>query len=98
MLTLWQYRDPAGRSFDSHRSFLSEHDLPLMPEKPASAMPKSAEEYREEARRVRALAMGTTSPIVQAALLNVAAHYDELAHQAETLAALDSPEFSRRER
>jgi hypothetical protein len=54
---------------------------------------KSAEEYREEARRARALALGTTSQIVQAALLDVAARYDGLAHQAETLAALNSPEF-----
>jgi len=37
--------------------------------------------------------MGTTSQIVQAALLDVAARYDGLAHQAETLAALNSPEF-----
>jgi hypothetical protein len=37
--------------------------------------------------------MGTTSPIVQAALLDVAARYDGLAHKAETLAALNSPEF-----
>jgi hypothetical protein len=55
--------------------------------------PKSAGEYREEARRARALAMGTTSQIMQAALLDVAARYDGLAHQAETLAALNSPEF-----
>ena len=55
--------------------------------------PKSAEEYREEARRARALALGTTSQIVQAALPDVAARYDGLAHQAETLAALNSPEF-----
>jgi len=54
---------------------------------------KSAGEYREEARRARALAMGTTSQIVQAALLDVVARYDGLAHQAETLAALNSPEF-----
>ena len=54
---------------------------------------KSAGEYREEARRARALAMGTTSQIVQAALLDVAARYDDLAHQADTLAALSSPEF-----
>jgi hypothetical protein len=54
---------------------------------------KSAGEYREEARRAGALAMGTTSQIVQAALLDVVARYDGLAHQAETLAALNSPEF-----
>jgi len=40
-----------------------------------------------------ALAMGRTSQIVQAALLDLAARYDGLAHQAETLAALNSPEF-----
>jgi hypothetical protein len=39
------------------------------------------------------LALGATSQIVQAALLDVAARYDGLAHQAETLAALNSPEF-----
>ena len=55
---------------------------------------KSPEAYREEARRVRALAMGATAPTVQAALLDVATHYDELAHSAEMLAALNSPEFS----
>jgi len=54
---------------------------------------KSAGEYREEARRARTLAIGTTSQIVRAALLDVAARYDSLAHQAETLAALNSPEF-----
>jgi len=59
---------------------------------------KSAEEYREEARRVRRLARGTTSQIVQGALLDVATHYDELAHSAETLAALDSLEFSEHDR
>jgi hypothetical protein len=54
---------------------------------------KSAGESREEARRARTLAMGTTSQIVQTALLDIAARYDGLAHQAETLAALNSPEF-----
>jgi hypothetical protein len=54
---------------------------------------KSAEEYREEARRIRKLAMGTTSQIVQGALLNVATYYDELARSADFLAALDTPEF-----
>jgi hypothetical protein len=55
---------------------------------------KSPEDYRQEARRVRALAMETPSSVVQGALLRVADHYEELAHSAETLAALDSPEFS----
>ena len=55
---------------------------------------KSAGEYREEARRARTLAMATTSQIMQATLLDVAARYDALAHQAETLAALNSPEFN----
>jgi hypothetical protein len=54
---------------------------------------KSAEEYRQEARRARRLAMGTTSQIVQTALLDVATHYDKLARSADVLAALDSPEF-----
>jgi hypothetical protein len=57
-------------------------------------MARSPAEYREEARRVRELAMSATSPSVQTGLLEVATNYDELAHQAETLAALDSPEFS----
>jgi len=51
------------------------------------------EEYREEARRVRALAEEITAPEIQAALLDVATNYEALAHAAETLAALDSPEF-----
>jgi hypothetical protein len=55
---------------------------------------RTPEEYREEARRVRRLAEETTSPEIQAALLGVATNYDELAHSAETLAALDFPEFS----
>ena len=54
---------------------------------------KSPEEYREEARRLRELARGTTSRIVQAALLDVATHYDCLARSAAVLAALDTPEF-----
>ncbi len=54
---------------------------------------RTPEEYREEARRVRAVAMDVTAPDVQTALLAVATNYDELAHAAETLAALDSPEF-----
>jgi hypothetical protein len=54
---------------------------------------KSAEEYREEACRVRRLAMGTTSQVVQGALLDVATYYDELARSADLLTALDSPEF-----
>ena len=54
---------------------------------------KSAEEYREEARRVRKLAMGTPSQIVRGALLDVATYYDELARSADLLAALDTPEF-----
>jgi hypothetical protein len=37
--------------------------------------------------------MGTTSQIVQGALLNVATYYDELARSADLLAALDTPEF-----
>jgi putative protein kinase ArgK-like GTPase of G3E family len=57
-------------------------------------MTKSPEEYREEARRVRVLAFDATSPEIQTALLGVASNYEELAHSAETLAALDSPEFS----
>ena len=55
---------------------------------------RSAEEYREEARRIRALAGEALSPEIQAALLGVATNYDELAHSAELLAVLDSPEFS----
>jgi len=48
---------------------------------------KSAEEYREEARRVRALAIKAV-PTVQAALLDVAATYEDLARQADYLAKL----------
>ena len=57
-------------------------------------MTKSPEEYREEARRVRVLACDATSQEIRTALLGVASNYEELAHSAETLAALDSPEFS----
>ena len=55
---------------------------------------RSAEEYREEAHRIRALAGEARSPQIQAALLGVATNYDELAHSAELLAVLDSHEFS----
>ena len=50
---------------------------------------KSAEEYWEEARRVRALAMKLTSPTAQMALLDTATTYDDLARHAETLGALN---------
>ena len=46
---------------------------------------KSAEEYREEARRVRVLAMKATSPTAQLALLEAATTYDDLARHTETL-------------
>jgi len=39
--------------------------------------------YREEARRVRALATRASAPTVQMALLETAATYDELARQAD---------------
>jgi hypothetical protein len=52
---------------------------------------KSAEEYREEARRVRAVAMKVTSRTVRATLLGVAVHYDELARHVERLAARPPP-------
>jgi hypothetical protein len=54
---------------------------------------KSAEEYREEARRLRKVAEGTTSQIVRGALLDVATYWDGLARSADVLAALDTPEF-----
>ena len=59
-------------------------------------MPKSPADYRKEARRLRGLAMEMTAPEIQRALLQVAASYDGLAHAAETLAILNSPEFSPR--
>ena len=62
------------------------------------SMTKSAEEYREEARRVQELAQEMPAPEIQAALREVAASYEGLAHAAETLAALDSLEFSRPDR
>jgi hypothetical protein len=55
---------------------------------------KTAEGYREEARRVRELARETPAPEIKAALREVAASYEGLAHAAETLAALDSLESS----
>jgi hypothetical protein len=57
-------------------------------------MSKSPEEYRAEARRVRELAMEMRAPEIQAALQEVAASYDGLAHAAETLAGLDALESS----
>jgi hypothetical protein len=57
-------------------------------------MAKSPEEYREDARRIRALARQATAPEIQVALLGVATNYDELARAAETLTALETPEFS----
>jgi hypothetical protein len=56
-------------------------------------MSKSPEEYREEAHRVRKLAGEMPAPEIRAALWEVAASYEGLAHAAETLAALDSPNF-----
>ena len=40
--------------------------------------------------------MEMTAPEIQRAMLQVAASYDGLAHAAETLAILNSPEFSPR--
>ena len=56
-------------------------------------MPKSAEEYRQEARRLRGLAMEMPAREMRVALREVAASYEGLAHAAETLAALDTPNF-----
>jgi hypothetical protein len=50
---------------------------------------KSAQEYREEARRVREWSMKATSPSVRTALLDEATHCDELARHVEKLAALN---------
>ena len=50
---------------------------------------KTAEGYREEARRVRELALEMPAAAIQAALREVAASYEGLAHSAETLAELD---------
>jgi hypothetical protein len=57
-------------------------------DKPAlrSTMPiRPAEEYRQEARRLRALAEKASSPTVRRALLDVAADYETIARYADTL-------------
>jgi hypothetical protein len=56
-------------------------------------MSKSPEEYRGEAHRVRKLVAEMPAPEIRAALWEVAASYEGLAHAAETLAALDSANF-----
>ena len=57
-------------------------------------MSKSPEEYRQEARRIRELVPAMPEPAVRAALGQIAAIYEGLAHTAETIAALDSQEFA----
>ena len=55
---------------------------------------KSPKEYREQARRVRELAEVSTSIEVRAALLDVAATYDDLSLQAARLARLGYQKIS----
>jgi hypothetical protein len=54
---------------------------------------RPAEEYREEARRLRDLAEKASSPTVRRALLDVAADYETIARYADTLA---TPNFRER--
>ena len=49
---------------------------------------RPAAEYREEARRLRALAEKASSPTVRRALLDVAADYETIARYADMLATL----------
>jgi hypothetical protein len=51
-----------------------------------SSPTKSAEEYREDARRARAMAETVTTPGLRETLLNMAAIYDKLARRADDLA------------
>ncbi len=55
---------------------------------------RPAEEYREEARRLRVLAEKASSPTERRALLDVAADYETIARYADTLATLDFRERS----
>ena len=47
---------------------------------------KSADEYREDARRVRALSETVTTPGLRETLLDVATTYDVMARRADDLA------------
>jgi hypothetical protein len=53
---------------------------------------RSAEEYREEARRVRALAETIRTPEAQATLLGVAADYETLAEFVDAFTRYKTPE------
>jgi hypothetical protein len=53
-----------------------------MPERHTSVLPQSAAEYREEARRLRALTEIVTTPALRQVLLDAAAAYDKLARSA----------------
>lgn len=46
---------------------------------------KLAEEYRKDARRIRALAETMVTPDIRATLLTMAATYDDMARQAELI-------------
>jgi hypothetical protein len=54
-------------------------------------MPKSAEEYREEARRLRELAEQISQLDNRKRLLDVATTYDRLARRADGLAKFEKP-------
>ena len=55
---------------------------------------RPAEEYREEARRLRVLAEKASSPTERRVLLDMAADYETIARYADTLATLDFRERS----
>jgi hypothetical protein len=64
-------------------------DAPPISQRLAALLPiRPAEEYREEACRLRALAEKASSPTVRRALLDVAADYETIARYADTLATL----------
>jgi hypothetical protein len=65
-------------------------DAPPISQRLGALMPiRPAEEYREEARRLRALVEKASSPTVRRALLDVAADYETIARYADTLATLN---------